>query len=143
MQKFFVISIGFVFLQGYCLAQNAKWEKKLEARVHQYARAVEQHDSLFLESFFHDQMLFTSTTGTYRTKQQEMKELLDDSPQFALEYFVTDSLRIETFRKTGVVAGLLRWKFKGQPTIIRRTFTFTCIRRKDWKVVAQHVGRVG
>ena len=143
MQRSIIILISVVFLHGSIRAQNAKGVKSLETRVHQYARAVEQHDSLFLQGFFHDQMVLTSTTGTYRNKQEEMKELLDDSPQFALDYFVTDSLRIEIFGKTGVVTGLLRWKFKSQPTVIRRVFTFTCIRGKDWQVVAQHIGRIG
>lgn len=116
--------------------------EKLKLKMHHYTLAVEKYDAAFLDRLFDDKMIVTSGNGSYRNKQQELNDLLYKIPGLTLEYFVTDSLRAITSGNTGVITGLLRWKFIEQDTITRRSFTFTFVRKKDWQILAQHIGRI-
>ena len=110
-------------------------------KMKQYAEAVEKYDTVFIEKLFDDRMILTSANGSYRNKQQEINDLLYKMSNLTLEYFIADSLKIISAEKTGVVTGQLRWKFKEQNSVTKRTFTFTFINQKDWQILAQHIGR--
>jgi len=107
----------------------------------QYTNAAEAYDTAFMESLFDDRMILTSTNGQRRNKRQEINDVLYKVPNLTLEYFVADSLTIIPATNAAAVAGVLKWKFKQHASATRRHFTFTFIKEKDWKIIAQHIGR--
>ncbi len=124
------------------IAQENSDVKKLQLKINRYTQAVEKYDTAFFERFFDNSMVLTSTNGSHRNKQEEINDLLFKIPGLTLEYFVADSLKIILFGKTAIIAGVLSWKFKEQTTITKRSFTFTCINKHGWRIIAQHIGKL-
>ena len=143
MKKGTFIILSIISLLSSAVAQENKDIEKLRRKMQQYAQAVEKYDTAFIESFFDDRMILTSANGSHRNKQQEINDLLYKSSGLTLEYFITDSLQIIVSGKTGIIAGLLRWKFKEQSITTKRSFTFTGIKKHGWRIIAQHIGRIG
>lgn len=143
MKKLFILLLVSASIVTSASGQQNSSIEKLKIKMHEYAQAVEKYDSAFLQNLFDNKMIVTSANGSYRNKQLEINDLLYKIPGLTLEYFVCDSLRIITSDNTGIITGLLRWKFKEQIAFARRSFTFTFIRKKEWRIIAQHIGKVG
>lgn len=125
------------------LAQDPVKESELKALMAEYATAAEKYDTAAIELIFDDNMILTSANGKYRNKQEEINDLLWKSPKLTLEYFQATDLRFVISEEVGIVKGILRWKFREQSQVELRTFTFTLAKKGNWKILAQHIGRVG
>ncbi len=143
MKKIIFVLFSITSLLTSAVAQKNSDIEKLQLIINQYAKAVEKYDTTFFERFFDDNMTLTSANGSHRNKQEEINDLLYKIPGLTLEYFVADSLKIIPFGKTAIIAGVLSWKFKEQTTITKRSFTFTCINKHGWRIIAQHIGKIG
>ncbi len=143
MKKIIFTLFSITSLLTSVVGQKNRDIKKLQLKINQYTQAVEKYDTSFLEQFFDDSMMLTSTNGSHRNKQEEINDLLYKISGLTLEYFVADSLKIILFGKTAIIAGVLSWKFEEQITITKRSFTFTCINKHGWRIIAQHIGKIG
>lgn len=133
--------LGVLTLARLSYSQSDKQVAELNTIMQNYSKAVEKYDTAFIEKLFDDKMIVTSANGNYRNKQQEINDLLYKPSNSKPEFFVTENLKIIVDGQTAVVKGTLKWKFSDQPATAR-TFTFTFVKKdKDWKILAQHIGR--
>jgi ketosteroid isomerase-like protein len=124
-------------------AQAGTAEEEVQSMHDQYCKAVEKKDSIFLKSLFHDRMVITSGSGVRRDKQGEIRDALD--PRYLVNYFRTRDANILVSGTTAVLTGDLYWEImnEGKPLKIERRITFTYVKEgRDWKILAQHIGRV-
>lgn len=108
-----------------------------------YCNAVEKKDTVFLKNLFHDKMTITGGDGTRRDKKGEIKDATD--PKYLVNFFKARNVDVRSFESTAVVIGEFFWEMvaDGKTYKNERTFTFTYAKiGKDWKIVAQHMGRV-
>lgn len=128
-------------------ASTAIYGQSMESevkRIHNvYCTAVEQKDSVTLKELFDDRMVVTGGNGSRRSKYEELKDLLDAA--YKVNFFKSRNVDVRVFDGTAVVTGEFFWEivFDGKASAIERSFTFTYSRLGDeWKIVAQHMGRV-
>jgi hypothetical protein len=141
MNKLLLITVA-----CYLLIQETPYGQSPESEIKQmhalYCTAVEQKDSVTLKGFFHDRMVVTGGNGTRRSKQEELKDLLD--VKYKVNYFKSRNEDVRVFDGTALVTGEFFWEivYEGKTSVIERSFTFTYSRvGKKWKIVAQHMGR--
>ena len=123
---------------------NAQSTEEAIKNLHDaYCKAVEKKDTVFLKDLFHDKMVITGGDGTRRDKRGEIKDATD--PNYAVNFFKTRNVEVRAFESTAIVIGEFFWEmvYNGRTLTNERTFTFTYAKiGKNWKIVAQHMGRV-
>jgi ketosteroid isomerase-like protein len=115
--------------------------RQLDAR---WARMYAENDTVTAAKLYADDLLFTSTDGSLKTKEKEMADVRA-TPGLTLHYFRTKDAQVRVFGSGAVAAGQAEWSFtmNGQTNDVKRRYTMVYGRGGPlgWRVVAVHMGR--
>ena len=115
--------------------------RQLDAR---WARMYAENDTLTAAKIYADDVVFTSTDGTLKTKAKEMADVRA-TPGLTLHYFRTKDTQVRVFGTGAVAAGQAEWSFtmNGQTNDVKRRYTIAYARGGPlgWHIVAVHMGR--
>ena len=115
--------------------------RQLDAR---WARMYAENDTVTAAKLYADDLVFTSTDGSLKTKAKEMGDVRA-APGLTLHYFRTKDTQVRVFGTGAVAAGQAEWSFtaNGQTNDVKRRYTIVYARGGElgWRIVAVHMGR--
>jgi ketosteroid isomerase-like protein len=125
----------------------SKDEQALMELERVYADAVARQDTKVIDSLFDDSFVAISSRAEVRDKTAEINDIKPPTPtpDFVLEGFNLEDIKVRLFGSTAVVTGrsILKTNYKGRSSAI--TFRYTRVyvkRKKNWQVVAQQLTRI-
>lgn len=138
-----------IFLIAACTTFSS-WSQALKENVQPikdvnlvYTTAVEKGDTVVLKKIFADNFVITSGNGSTRNRKDEIADLV--SPGYTIHFFKIENEKYQVYDQAAVVTGNLVWKMtnpSGQEMNMKRVVTIVYSKfGKEWKIIAQHVGR--
>jgi ketosteroid isomerase-like protein len=109
-----------------------------------YRDAVMQQDVPALGRLLADDFIATSSRGEIRDKAKEIDDI-KPSPDFKMEAFNLDDIKVRIFAETAIVTGrsTLKVAFKGQSSTSVFRYTRVYVKRNNrWQAVAQQLTRL-
>ncbi|MFN8333902.1 MAG: nuclear transport factor 2 family protein [Cyclobacteriaceae bacterium] len=140
-----IMLIGVLLVSLHCFSQSLSGSTESIKKVNDvYTRAVTTSDSVLLKSVLAENIVITGGNGVQRNRKQELADLI--LPGTTIQYFRIENEKYFMYDECAVVTGVLSWKMtnaSGQEAEFRRVFTFTYAKlKKEWKIIAQHIGRM-
>jgi ketosteroid isomerase-like protein len=127
--------------------QTGKDEQALMELERAYADAVARQDTKVIDGILDDSFIAISSRAEVRSKTEEINDIKPPTPtpDFVLEGFNLEDIKVRLFGSTAVVTGrsILKTNYKGRSNTI--TFRYTRVytkRKKNWQVVAQQLTRI-
>jgi ketosteroid isomerase-like protein len=127
--------------------QTGKDEQALMELERAYADAVARQDTKVIDGILDDSFIAISSRAEVRSKTEEINDIKPPTPtpDFVLEGFNLEDIKVRLFGSTAVVTGrsILKTNYKGRSNTI--TFRYTRVyvkRKKNWQVVTQQLTRI-
>lgn len=125
----------------------SKDEQALLELERMYADAVARQDTSVIDRLFDDSFIAISSRAEVRSKTEELNDIKPptSSPDFVLEGFHLEEIKVRVFGGTAVVTGrsILKTNYKGKSNTLTFRYTRVYVKRKrDWQVVAQQLTRI-
>ena len=108
-----------------------------------WARAYATHDTALAQRLFADDVVITSSSGTMKSRDDEIRDVRPD-PALQMHYFRTTNVDVRLRPGLAVVTGVAEWEFtyNGRLSAVRRRYTSVYARGGPlgWQMVALHLG---
>ncbi|HEX8245181.1 MAG TPA: nuclear transport factor 2 family protein [Longimicrobium sp.] len=108
-----------------------------------WARAYATHDTTLAQRLFADDVVITSSSGTMKSREDEIRDVRPD-PALQMHFFRTTNVDVRLRPGMAVVTGVAEWEFtyNGRLSAVRRRYTSVFARGGPlgWQMVALHLG---
>src|SRR5688572_28185015 len=143
MRSLILVLVALLLCPTRATAQGAADSVAVRRLDSLWARVYATHDTIAASRLYAEDLVFTSTNGARKTKQQELDDVRAQ-PGLVMEYFRSAPSTVRVYAGAAVVTGVAQWRFTlaGTPREVRRAYTMVYVRGGDfgWRVVAVHMG---
>ena len=139
-------SLTFAQTQPTKATKEEKTKQQLTQIERDIGRANIDRDYNYFERVEAEEFIFTSENGSLTTKKEDLAGLKEPAnPDYKLETYEVDDVKVTLYDKTAVVTGRVttKAKFKGADVTKQTRFTDVFVWRDGrWQIVAGHSSRI-